>query len=269
MVPCFKDIDHVIKVLEPEYKHLKDVLNTIVQLTNVSTKFRDMLGSDIVKEYKTSAKDYKEESFKDYMRLTDYESAVDVTLLRQAKDRLNETHQYSMEHLVVALYNHHPVRDDFGNVKMLYGNQPPPTDDDKNNYYHVKKNMLYLRDYKTAKSYGDKEIRLKPEVSKLIKEQIKRNGKRTWLVETNQGDRYADGRLSGFVKLAFEKSGVEFPKPITVNTIRHAFVSDAIENRTKKLNMDQRIELANRMLHSIQVATLIYPRRLKKKKPTD
>jgi hypothetical protein len=203
------------------------------------------------------------------MRLTDYESAVDVDLLRQAKDRLNETHQYSMEHLVVALYNHHPVRDDFGNVKILYGNDPAPSDDDKNNYYHVKKNILYLRTYKTSHSYGNKEIRLHREIAKLIKEQVRRFGRRTWLVETNSGGRYSEGRLSGFVKLAFEKSGVEFPKAITVNTIRHAFVSDAIENKTKKLNMDGRLELANRMLHSIQVATLIYPRRGKKKKPTD
>jgi hypothetical protein len=259
IVECFQNPEHVIGILKTKYKKgIKDPLNTVFQLTKISPTFRDRLGIDIVERYKTVANETKQTAYEEQLKITDIEEAVDIKLIKKAATEMAKTHKNSMHHLVVALYGNHPVRDNFGNVKMVYDGESVP--DDNNNYYDFKNNVFYLRDYKTDKRYGEKQINFKPDVVKIIREQIKKNGKRKWLIEKqNGGERYANGILSGFVKESFEMSGVEFPKPLTINGVRHAYVANAI--RDKNITMEERLKLAEEMMHSIEIATMIYDRR--------
>jgi hypothetical protein len=258
IVECFQNPEHVIGILKTKYKKgIKDPLNTIFQLTKISPTFRDRLGNDIVERYKTVANETKQTAYEEQLKQTDIEEAVDVQLIKKAAVEMGKKHKNSMHHLVVALYANHPVRDNFGNVEMVYDGQSVP--DDNNNYYDVKNNVFYLRDYKTDKRYGEKQIKFKPDVLKIIREQIKTNGKRKWLIEKqNGGERYANGILSGFVRDSFEMSGVPFDKSLTINGVRHAFVANSLD---KNLTMEQRLKLAEEMMHSIEIATMIYDRR--------
>ena len=53
----------------------------------------------------------------------------------------------SQNHLIVAMYNAFPLRDDFNMLKLLDGDDDPPSDN--NNYFSIKQKRMYLRKYKT------------------------------------------------------------------------------------------------------------------------
>lgn len=170
----------------------------------------------------------------------------------------------SQNHLIVAMYNAFPLRDDFNMLKLLDGDDDPP--DDKNNYFSIKQKRMYLRKYKTAKLYGDKVYKV-PQKIINIAAHLATDG-RTYLIEKVGGGKtnkvglgaYKKG-LGSNVGDAFDESGLP---DVTINKIRHSKVSSVwnkkYKNDTEEIKAKQ--DMAKFMLHSYETAGLIYNRKV-------
>ena len=82
--------------------------------------------------------------------------------------------------------------------------------------------ILLIRDHKTSKSYGPLERVLKGEIVDLLREGNKQRP-REWLFATQSGAPYSD---SGFSTWKANALHDVFGRPVTTNSLRHAFISE-------------------------------------------
>ena len=126
---------------------------------------------------------------------TQEEYVVPYSEIQKALKNIKKQEPNSTDHLIVLLYNTVAWRDDVGNLKVYSGDKDPPKDG--TNYYGVKKNKIYLRDYKTQRQHGAKEYELPAEIKKIFEIQnIKANGKKKYLVSKASGGKYLNGKIS-------------------------------------------------------------------------
>ena len=122
----------------------------------------------------------------------------------------------------------------------------------------MKNNTVYLRDYKTAKLYSEKIFPMTTEGKKIFEAQNKEEcRKKKYLVSRPDGERYKNGKISSLIPNAFKNAGIKEKNSIIV--IRHSRVAEMWND--KKATKEQKQELADRMMHSMAVAYLVYTRK--------
>ena len=263
MVHCFKNIDSLSKKLIDKFAYnSKDYFNVIFTLRKASDKYRTLMGPELLKQYDDLKKEYIELAKQEAFTKTELESPIPYNLLTKSYDILRKKDPISMKTLITKLYLDQALRDNYGEVRMLYkpGEKPPGP---RGNYYNLADNVFYLREYKVSRRYGPQEFQFTNDAVAIIKAQIaKAKQNRTWLIEKPTGGMYPDGKLSTFVREAFQSSGVKFPEnlPPGINNIRKATVSNLLGNK-QGVPIAERLELANRMLHSIWLQKDHYNRR--------
>ena len=141
--------------------------------------------------------------------------------------------------LVASLYTlQPPVRADYGEMKV-FARRSSKRKGNELVYGQKKAAYFVFRDYKTAKTYGDVEIRVAPALLSVIT---------GWFEHLGKTPKHLLGRpvtpndLLGLINHAFRST----KKDIGVNLLRHAYITDFMKTpRTIK----EREELAMKMLH--------------------
>ncbi len=235
----------------------KDLLNTIAYPCmdkpgrHFNQTYCDNL-ADVIATYLERMKFWLKENTTEVRDKTETEEVIDWKILQKAEKTIAKKFPNSQNHLIVALYIELPIRDDFGEVKIINGDPPK----DKKNYWDIDSSTFYLRKYKTATKYGPKKYKMSKKLNNIIKH-LHDEDDRDYIIVKESGGIYTGGKLgSKNISDAFDEGGV---KGVSVNIIRHSRVANLLNN--PKSTNSQKQDLADRMLHDIATQQFIYTRK--------
>jgi integrase len=249
-----KILDH-LKSLEPNKR--KTVLSALVIFTD-KKEYRDQMLSDI------SA--YNEEQHKQEKNEKQNESWVDGSDVKKLIDNIGKEVKLIYKKEALTMNDLQTIQN-YIILCLLGGVYIPPRRskdyvdfkiDNINrlldNYLH--KNKLIFNSYKTAKTYGQQEITVPPELLKILKKWIRINPTDYLLFDSNKQ------KLSN-VKLNQRLNKIFGDKKVGVNQLRHTFLSDKYQS-TIKANSDMAKDMAD--MGSSTIQEKIY---IKKNQPKD
>jgi len=164
----------------------------------------------------------------------------------------------SLKWLVAALYmtgNYLPPERGNIYIKMKYTKTQAQNEID-NYFVNGPEKLLVLNNFKTIKSLGKKVFRIRKN-SKIIQAlKAYRNYNQTeWLLINPKNNKpFTSARFTEFLQSVFEPTG----KTISSLLLRKIFISNFYKNDKK---MKERKQLANKMLHSTNVAQTVYEKK--------
>lgn len=252
-----KDVPYVLQQLE-RFKDTtkKNILNAVIVVTERDseafkryTKERDHYNdmySDLMK-----AQQKTESQAKNWVEWDDYLGLVQtlqsgLKTLGSAPWSWRQLSQYQ-DYLLLLLYSHYPLRNDFGEVKVLgktaYNNLG---DKDHGNYLITeqggKKMTLVLNEYKTSQKYGQKRISLDPAVTKALRKWFQHNDSE-YLLRTKAGQPLGS---NGITK-ALGRIGLQhLQRRLGSSLLRHSYLSHKYKD-----TLDSKKEDADLMMHSV------------------
>lgn len=146
------------------------------------------------------------------------------------------------DYIILSLYVLNPPRRiiDYTDMKLH--------DSGGHNYNYIKNKKFYFNVYKSAKTYGEQIIPIDPELYTLLQKWRKLNPNRTWLLEKNNGNKFVPSYLTLRLNKIFGG------KKISVNQLRHIFITDKVLKDMPKLSDLQKT--ANAMAHSVDTQIL-------------
>jgi len=221
------------------YSALKYPFKEALRAGNEKSKFPEAYQNEIdrlaaEKNTKSKSQTLTENQKPNYLPLTDL-LAVQERL--GAKAEKSDGDQKDL--LIASLYTlQPPVRADYGEMKVFAKRSNKRKGNEL--IYGQKKGAYFVfREYKTAKTYGDVEVRVAPALLSVIT---------GWFEHLGKTPKHLLGRpvtpndLLGLINHAFRST----KKDIGVNLLRHAYITDFMKTpRTIK----EREELAMKMLH--------------------
>lgn len=166
--------------------------------------------------------------------------------------KISEKHKLRdiRDKIIIYIYTRSNVlRDNLGSVEF---EKTKITNIKNVNYNYIYYNssiscyVLLINDFKNVKYRFSKSINLSKDISKIIKEYIevyKKKFKKSpkYLITTDKGDGYADGKIGGYIITMFKRlSGA---RNLGINQLRHSFATyykdDTITEKTEKAKMMQ------------------------------
>jgi hypothetical protein len=230
---------------------IKQIFQTVLKLI---TLYNMSLSENAIKEYKDEFDIYKiksndqTEKKRNEISLLSYDDYIKKVELAYGKN--------SREYLTVALYKINTFRDDLG--QLLIVPSKPKEINEELNYLIVpqvktKNVSILLNAYKTQKKYGQEDININKEYSKLIRDYIDVN-------ELSYND-YLFGNvksLSSYISKFNKKIGLN----ITINTIRKMKVSSALSNEEALNNPKIRLQVAKQAHHNPSTSLKSYRHKL-------
>lgn len=172
----------------------------------------------------------------------------------------------SLKRLLLCMYSMiPPTRRDYGDVTIF--EDVPETVPEGINYLVLcpSGSFIGLQEYKTVKDYGHKKIDLPSELVEEIRASLKDTPRKHLFVgRDNQPFKLANS-YGKWVSRTLQKI---FDKPMTINTIRHMFVSENVADKCVK----ERKKIASDMCHSLQTQMIyayIHPKESKESPKSD
>jgi len=176
----------------------------------------------------------------------------DEITMKEAKTIMN----WVISVLYVGSKTNPPPRLDFNNMIVKTKDEYAEGHEENQNYlviHSLRTKYFIFAEYKTAKAYGKKSIKLAPELNKMINKWLgvreRINVKSDYLLFNNKGGPVGESSMSNYINDAFVPTG----KHIGVNMLRHIFVTDV----ANKLPLKERKEIAEKMFHSLEMS-LVY-----------
>lgn len=170
-----------------------------------------------------------------------------------------------LQYFMLLIHLDTPLRNDLACAKIYKAADLPEKQDSEINYISVGKTCkLYLNDYKTRSDYGVKVIDLGSDVSRDLNkymEVFERMSPNRWFMMDRHDIDKCISRTT-YTKW-FNDIFSDMGKKVSSTQIRRAVVSDLYdvdENESKK-----KAELANKMGHSVAIASLVYAKAEPKK----
>jgi len=157
-------------------------------------------------------------------------------------DNLTDIYEIYKNAVITGLYTEIPsIRLEYASIEIIYD------EDDikpKKNYLLVEPHIksFILQDYKTVKKYQEKVFHPTKKLSKLLDEWIELNPSGYLFVNKTGDGAVKTNTFQSWIPKAFEPSG----KKITLNIIRHIWISDNIDYKV----LEKNAELADQMCHS-------------------
>ena len=159
------------------------------------------------------------------------------------KDTLNNKNfNMLQEYLISALYTlKAPIRLDYAPMKII--KKRKDIEEDQNYLLNIGRNKkkFIIQEFKTKKKYGTQEMDIPPKLNTIINMWLKHNKTDSFLLNSRRGKLTANG-LGKLITKTFKDTG----KNITLNLLRHIFISENIDLEAVKHNK----KLAEEMLHS-------------------
>ena len=160
----------------------------------------------------------------------------------------------SMEYLLINMYLEVPVRDD---LQLKIVSTKSQTKSTEHNYLLLNKKscVVILNNYKTAKHYGQKTY----ELSKILREMVVAY---ISTIETGPEHLFGPEYLFGNVQLSPVVSAINKQLGYSggINLLRKMIVTDLY--RDENSTHEQKIQLADKMCHSVSEALLVYSGKL-------
>ncbi len=154
--------------------------------------------------------------------------------------------------VLFELYKLLTLRDDFGNVRITDKDL-----DDNINYYNFKTKILHLNNFKTKKRFGKRRYKLPKYLNKMIEKLFEEQN--FLYVNLLPDTLYRNGELSKVItKLTKKYYGIQF----NITDMRNARITYS----QKKHTIEKQRQVAEIMLHSLEMATQVYNRKENKKK---
>jgi integrase len=253
------DVSTVLQQLE-KYKETtrKNVLNALIVVVGAEnnkdvfdkyTKERDKYNahySDLSKAGKKTASQEKNWiDWPDYLKLVT-KMKGDINDLKGKDWSWREKQRYQ-DYLIVLLYSHYPLRNDFANVKLTTATALKKATDIKEQNYLIKKGKNYefiLNEYKTSRAYGEKRITLNVESSSAITK---------WLIHNKTGYLLIDkqGRpigSNGITKALTRIGEREVSRKLGSSLLRHSYLTHKYKDTQSEKQKD-----ADLMGHSVSM----------------
>ena len=256
------DIPYVLAGLE-RYKETtrKNTLNALLvviekdsEAFRVFTDERDKYNQMYMDHNKAHKKTAGQE--KNWIEWTDYLSLVKQVgketqdLRGQLSDRERRKLQ---DYLVLLLYAHYPLRNDFGDVKIITKtkyNNLSQADRDARNYLLVlspTQMTLILNEYKTAGKYGTKSIELNGKVIPTVKRWLKHNDSGYLLIDPAHPEKSLGS--NGITKTLARIGLKHVNKRLGSSLLRHSYLSHKYADVAEEKKKD-----ADLMMHSVAMA---------------
>jgi len=251
-----KDVDKVMKfILESDNWRTKNSQATIVNsitsfLRNSNDLPKDM--EDVYKKYSAynSQLANNNQKAKKENKMNGKESAVMLKwdeILDKTKDIKNLE-----DRALVSVYTLLPPRriDDYRLMKIFTKKKGRVVQEDENNYLvlnakRVPQEFVFNR-YKTSKHYGQQVIKLPNDLKEILKNYTdKGKSNDSCLFSQANGECLSQPGFTSKVRNTFKKYN---GKPLTVNSLRHSFISSLDQNA---MSIAQREEIARKMAHSV------------------
>ena len=149
------------------------------------------------------------------------------------------------QHLILKLYTDiPPIRNDYAQMKVYYNKNVKGE-----NYIDLTTKKIILNNYKTDKTYGEKQIDLNDNIIKLIKRWVNITGNEYLLINIRDENPMTSNGLTKYINKIFK------PKKVSTTILRKLYLSEkypVIHNR-KDMKKDAYI-----MGHSISTQQSIY-----------
>lgn len=155
-------------------------------------------------------------------------------------------------------------------ILYLYTTLPPLRSEDyynmlltiskKNNYINLKSKIMYIKVYKTSKTYGTRKIKLSKELVNILSKWLelqKRFNKDLdiyYLMPTISSNLARPQSQQGFTDLL---NRIFHPKKISSSMLRKIYISELID---KELSPEERKDITKIMGHSLEMQEFIYSR---------
>ena len=167
---------------------------------------------------------------------------VSIQALQKITRKHIKNNPGSQNTLISALYTYQPP------TRLDYIMEIVRSDKDldpKKNYLLIKsaRNKVFIfRDYKTAKKYGETRIPVSKQLNTVLNKFLKLNPDRKYLLQQKNGEPFTRNQLGKQIPKVFKDTG----KNVTLNIIRHVFVSENVDLDAVKKHK----QLASQMMHS-------------------
>lgn len=248
------------KVYENHKLNTKDIFNVVASLAQkASPMFQKLMTNEVIKAYREKEKVYRmKTSLRDIDRVN-FDTAEDWGKIKKAGEEIHEDARVDQEALIVSLYtDNHVVRDDYGEIEMIYGSAQKRNKD--TNYYIVKTGMVILNQYKTSRKRGEYSFKLNTKTKGIIDKQLEADGKRKWLLYKSNDESIGKLSNNNYIAKAFSSTNIVFEsKKISVNVLRHSVITHALKDND--MTGEEKNELALKMLSNVFVQQLVYRRK--------
>tara|TARA_R100000388_G_scaffold92549_1_gene75730 strand:+ start:1084 stop:1995 length:912 start_codon:yes stop_codon:yes gene_type:complete len=171
-----------------------------------------------------------------------YEKKIKEFEIKDKETLNNKNFNMLQEYLISALYTlRPPVRLDYAPMKII--KKRKEIEPEKNYLLNTGRNKkkFIIQEFKTKKKYGTQEIDIPPKLNTIINLWLKHNKTDSFLLNSRKGNLTANG-LGKLITKTFKDTG----KNITLNLLRHIFISENVDLEAVKHNK----KLAEEMLHS-------------------
>lgn len=218
---------------------------------------------EICKEYADKSK-YKESSEKEienHMPMTEIRTLLESYKTKSEKIKNKKSEDLTMtdminyeKFIILTLYTTLPPLRSEDYYKMLL------TISRKENYINLKSKVMYIKVYKTSKTYGTRKITLTPQLTNSLKSwvelQKKYNPELTtiYLMPTIKSNLTKPQSQQGFTDLL---NRIFHPKKISSSMLRKIYISELID---KELTPQERKDITKIMGHSLEMQEFIYSR---------
>ena len=140
-----------------------------------------------------------------------------------------------------------PLRSDYGGMKLICGKDygALPDGDRKRNYLVIRsrnRKLFHLGDYKTAKTYGEKQIKVGSTLNTILNKWLKVNKHGTLLVNKIKKP-MTPNQLTKYMPKVFEATG----KKIGISLLRHIYISEKFPAQ-----LQEKEATADLMAHSVK-----------------
>lgn len=263
------------KLSDKHYTSQRNTLNAIIilllalnhderfdDLIQDYQKIRDKLNDKYVEDQQSGKISEKQKN--NFVELKEIGSMIDTmakeikTQNLKRKETLNgKEKELLMVYTIFSFLSRYPLRNDLAGMKYISKtNYNKLTEDDKKegNFLVKNKNKLnmILNEYKTSKKYGEKNIQIDPEISKILRMYIKATDKKVGDV-VFVSSRGTPISRNGISQLLIKTSQKYLNKSISTTMMRKIVVSDKFGDLSKEQK-----ELADVMGHDVSTQNLVY-----------
>ena len=254
-------LDDIIDFINNKYgsrgERFKSLLVTILKIP----KYNNLLNEEDKEKLKESnVKDIKENKRIAYNKTTTLENKINWDDFIKRVNSIKITDKSVLtphDVLLLKLYVFRTIRDDYGKLNLIKNNNEIK---DNENYYNINSHEITLNNYKTSRKFGRIIFKLPLSIVSFIKEYNLDDLKNKYLILNKSGLPYNDFKLSNRLRqiLNILYGGKKREFQLSLNTLRQSRITKLID--TPRHTYEQREELSNEMLSSVELQTNNYKR---------
>lgn len=233
-IKCVNDPHKIIEALKIKHpSSYKDDISPIITLAKYSELFKQYIAPEIIEQYRQAIKLAIKASEKKQSDKANNDTCTPWESIVKVRTKLAKNEQFSQRHVLISMYTYIPcMRDDFGNIQLLYQDVPPNNTDD---FYRPKNGQLIINSYKTIGKYGSIDIIVPKQLRHIINQSIKLNPREFLITKNNNTSpkeifSSGKGSLSNLVttSFGFGINDMRHSLETYVHLNRHLFTHDEL-----------------------------------------